>query len=94
MEISPQNSTISSVIRLKERFIIFVGISLPSIVYLSCRSSEHIAHLYIAASYIRSILINFAVYCSCKNTSCHQLVNELPFINTHLSSLQYFFSLS
>ena len=49
---------------MKERCLIFLALTVTSVVYLSLRSSALISFYYVAAHYVRSIIITASVYSS------------------------------
>lgn len=56
----------SGAVRLKERIVVFMGLAVFGVVYLSCRSLDCILHLYVAAHNFKNITMVAAVYSASK----------------------------
>jgi hypothetical protein len=56
----------SGAVRLKERIVVFMGLAVFGVVYLSCRSLDCILHLYVAAHNFKHITMVAAVYSASK----------------------------
>ena len=54
----------SSVAQLKERSVILIVFAAFSILFLSCRSTEPIPQIFVAANYVRENILVAAVYCA------------------------------
>jgi hypothetical protein len=51
---------------LKERAIIFFGLVAMAVVFLSCRSFDSIADIYVAVSHMKNITMSGAIYFASK----------------------------
>ena len=56
----------SLAVRLKERIAIFFGLAFFGVMYLSCRSLDCIAHIYVASNNLKTISMVAAVYSASK----------------------------